>query len=925
MRLRISDAFLVRVAALPIDSLDSLHSGETTALWSRWRLEKASLQNAAELLSDALHDVISCATDRSTRNALIEIRRDVHNLRHPKELVLQRAASNCVSELRSALDSFFARCRALDALEAEAHRSYDRSVIEGKRHVRQLASDERFLRGLQLSSETLFANRGRYIDNAAARGSRADRVERGLLRYLMRTAAKATPFGSLCVIAEGRFRDDCTRPVYRPLDDAVTRGKPYARLNKSIYNVLWSALRTNPAVRDRTKVATNDTAAFDTTSVRFLATVGGTESFRTVRRSPAFDTIWTIAHGLGQPTFGDLVSAICASDAVSTDAAEACEYVQRLIDVGALSLATPVEEQDADWVVAMLRELRTITDDTSVIQVADVLQSLVDAHSDFSNGGIVDRERCLSAAKAAVRNLAVQTGKAFAGAENNPIYEDVATDAVFEVNRTAELQLALAEFGSFVAITAPLAWPDSDQSAMHAFFQRQYSGEACGVPLLQFYEDYYRDRFAQQAAMVSAGGARAAAQNPGTRAAEQAPPHIRAGYQRLTDCVAAAWAEDPDAEAITISLDALREAVGATRSIRADTSISAFVSIVESSDPNVGPQLVVPTGRYHPGYGKYFSRFLHMLPGLAGEVLRENSAHRGTLLSEITGDEGFNANLHPAMLPRQLTYPGKGVAHNGDHLDWRDLVVMADADTPGELTLKRRHDGRTVRPIDLGFLNPRLRPPLFRLLAAFTSGRSFAITLPDVMKNADPVSVEQVRRRPRCIVGRHLVIGRQSWIVPSKHMPRPHAGELDSAYFGRLAQWREQHGIPEQVYARVVPVRPSGSASRTTRADATVESNTALDEPTTPREATAAARGSGQPRNERQPNDLHKPAYIDFSAPLMVRVFASLAGRLDTFKLYLDECLPSRSHLARQRSTGQQFATELVLQWHAAPDSALTR
>jgi hypothetical protein len=62
----------------------------------------------------------------------------------------------------------------------------------------------------------------------------------------------------------------------------------------------------------------------------------------------------------------------------------------------------------------------------------------------------------------------------------------------------------------------------------------------------------------------------------------------------------------------------------------------------------------------------------------------------------------------------------------------------------------------------------------------------------------------------------------------------------------------------------------------------------------------------------RRSRDFLKPQFVDFSSPLLVRLFARLPGDLPNYVITIEECLPAVSQLPVAQ--GQPFATELVLQ-----------
>ena len=57
-------------------------------------------------------------------------------------------------------------------------------------------------------------------------------------------------------------------------------------------------------------------------------------------------------------------------------------------------------------------------------------------------------------------------------------------------------------------------------------------------------------------------------------------------------------------------------------------------------------------------FGKYFSRFLYLLPDeVEKDLVASNRRLTRSELAEICGDASYNADLHPPLLPEEIAYP----------------------------------------------------------------------------------------------------------------------------------------------------------------------------------------------------------------------------------------------------------------------------
>jgi hypothetical protein len=319
---------------------------------------------------------------------------------------------------------------------------------------------------------------------------------------------------------------------------------------------------------------------------------------------------------------------------------------------------------------------------------------------------------------------------------------------------------------------------------------------------------------------------------------------------RLGEVVREAWARDTDAATVDLDPAAVQEALRGVETVSGvPRSVGAFGLLVPGPDGD-DPKLLLQGSSYTAGYGKYFSRFLYMLPDDVQEEVRvANGALTDELLAEICGDAQFNANLHPPLMKWEISYPtGEGGATE-EQLRSSEIRVEPDPEDPHALRLVHGPTGRRVIPVDLGFLNPRMRPPLYQLLSRFTPPVMFGPSIPEspvprpeppkpqpaaaeqeapaekeataeqeapAAQEAPPVPAEPpppppppvISYRPRITYGGRLVLSRRRWSVPGALLPQRRPDESAADFFVRANRWRAENGIPEASYVRILPQQP---------------------------------------------------------------------------------------------------------------------
>jgi hypothetical protein len=294
-------------------------------------------------------------------------------------------------------------------------------------------------------------------------------------------------------------------------------------------------------------------------------------------------------------------------------------------------------------------------------------------------------------------------------------------------------------WAEWVRLTSRVAWPRGEQASMRHFFDTYYpAGGPRRVPLLVFYEDFYREHF--KGHVEKEGKIRGGVQDDELKGYDIGNPFGLDFVKRLSEArdavgelVRERWQAAPEADEISLGAgdvaEALREVENTSGVCR---SMGSFACLAPAGEPGGDPLLILGGGSYTTGFGKYFSRFLYMLPDEVQEqVRRENASMTGELLAEICGDAQFNANLHPPLLRWEISYPTGESGNAEEQLKSSDIFVEADADDPNLLRLVHGPTGNRVIPVDLGFLNPRMRPPLYQLVSRFTPPAMFGPPVPE--------------------------------------------------------------------------------------------------------------------------------------------------------------------------------------------------
>ncbi|HEV2736453.1 MAG TPA: lantibiotic dehydratase [Longimicrobiaceae bacterium] len=976
---RLCSRFVCRVSGVATDRFQGLRATCTMRRLEEARAAEELLEARRQRVSDLLFAAIGAASERD-RKLLLGARRDLFNRRPLSSSRLEAvhyALPTPAAEAVHALQGAILELQRATTAWAQVYRQETAAI---RACFQSLLHDQDFRKGLLVSSRSLHGSLERYMAAGAELSGREEKTERGLLRYFTRAAMKATPFSTFCTVLPGTFvpadgndEDEVGEPLRFAGDLRAKRS--YVRINKALYGVLMDHLKGRPEVRRRLVVELNPTLDAEGGRFVFLTAVQQREVFQRVPASDVLKLVAAVIRRVPASTLGDLVEALARAPEVEATPEEAEAYLDKLLEIGYLRFRTGIREQDADWDLP-LRDLLEPIDDDHARQCSALLRVLRERLEAYATAAVEERAGIVHEIQEALEAAFSSMEVGGRLRREMAFYEDATADASASVALTPGVQRAANTLVDWMRLTVRLGWPRPEQATMRHFFDVHYGGGAASVPLLRFYEDFFREHFkehVEKERKLQAGIDLEALRDykAGNPFGLEFIDTLNAARTRFLERVLERWREAPDAEEVRLSMAEVEEALGEVEpQPEACRSMGAFALLVPPRD-GADPAFVLHGGSYTAGYGKYFSRFLYMLPEEFREAVRaENGALSDELLAEVCGDAHFNANLHPPLLPWEISYPTGESGAAEEQLRTSTIVVEPAPEDPHALILRHGPTGRRVVPVDLGFLNPRMRPPLYQLLSRFTPPVVFGPQLPETLvpppvpapepqaadgtAPGDPARAAAppapaVEYRPRISVEGRVILARRRWAVPGSLLPQRTPGEGAAEFFARVDGWRREHGIPESCYLRIIPVpgpsrRQHGGGAPPPEAHDAQEAAMNLGaeappgaaaeeaaEPETPvaeagegaagpeapspvEGVPAAQRGAPHPKRPvtAASRDFHKPQFMDFANPLLVGLFGKMGSGLKNYRVVAEERLPGPGELARHEGAG--YATEMIVQ-----------
>lgn len=900
--------FVCRVAGVPAGGLEDLVAVESVAFSHALRKSEAELAQLRGPLSEALFEAVGGLEDPVLRRDLLRLKRDVHNLRPLDPSDLERVPQSLVPDL----ERYDRLTRSLRQAEARFEACFEAELARIRRRFQEAVADGDFRNGVLLASTTLFDEIERYTKaDAGQPGAKARQVERSLLRYYTRTAVKTSPFSTFCAIVPGLLRDDPAQGGAGFLGNPREKSS-VVRLNKAMVPFLVQAITARPAVRLHLPVELNPTLRRMDGRWLFLTGAGRREVFQHLAPHPVLDLLLDLLKEPGPRPLGALAEALLEEVEASEDTITA--YLNRLLDAGFLRFRLGIREQDLDWDRSLCRLLEGLEDDLArrTVLFLQEYRRLADAYAEAS----LERRRALS------ERVAALVDGYFASVEETEGWLP-GTETLFEdAGGKARLVLGLGDLGDLLAeyarLIRPFIWLLGEQANMRHFFAEHYGSETGSetgsepVPLLRFYEDYYREHLEghlerQEQLQVQPAGEADGERDPETFARLSNPfglelvEKLNEARHGLVRRIRELWRAAPDAEEIVLERRDLEELAAGLPDLEDPfRSVSLFVQLVPGDREN-RDRIVLD--EVLGGFGKYFSRFLYLLPEeVEKDLVASNRRLTRSELAEICGDASYNGDLHPPLLPEEIAYPTAEGGSAREQISVADLMVEPDPRRPFRVRLVNATTGREVIPVDLGFRNPRLRPLLFQMLSRMTPAAAFVLNPPvepeepqDGGPEAGPEVSNRVVHRPRVSYRGRLVLARRRWTLPQTLFPGRDRRESEGGYFLRIQRWREELGLPEEVFVRIVDLKGESRVR---------------PEKMWPGQVPPGRTSPGKRPGFR--DHLVKPQYVDFRNPLLVDLFSRMTENLETFEVIFEERLPGRDHLI---SSGEErFVTEMILQ-----------
>ncbi|MCO6478584.1 MAG: lantibiotic dehydratase [Phaeodactylibacter sp.] len=889
---------LTRIAGGVFQDLEKLNSPELEKHTKKLFDLHARIEDSKNTISQELLDFCHSLSERKVQNIIQNYRRDLYNGRlkrnEPQEAVFDLLPASIVEKAiqhQKLQDEYQSLLKSGEEL-------FENEAANKRESLMALAQKEHLNKGLTLSSHTLYERIKHFTRGKNLKNKKARQTEIGLLKYLSRIYAKTSPFSTFTSICLAEV-DPATKGIALKEKEAL-ENRNVVRLNNFIFRSIKTALFNCRLSFYHFPVSLNPSIFRESSQFRYLINFNNIESIKRIESNQVLEEIFSLLKNTdAPPSFGNLAQALIKIVAASD--AEVEQYLLTLINNGFLEFNLPVSGIDPNWDQALAHFLKCLNlDDNPIIErTISILTSLRHQCDELGRYDAAQRKKSIQQAYTELVEYFIHIEKEYIFKERpvpnhennqsayfrlkpeNVFYEDTATGLNVTIGNK-ELDDLLERVDKLIVGLNYFEPISAQRKGLSQFFNRKYGPEN-EIPLLTFYEDYFR--------FIHEANKKKKEENKNWPVI-YFPTNNHFEQQKWKDHFAKRIFEKlPEQHTETIhieeeDLSKVNEIVG-TIDTEIQSSYSLFSQLFRGKDGGLMATVNILT----IGYGKMFSRFLHIFEKPLIDQVRKWNDHGADeyLMVEEHDASYFNANLHPPMLDYEILIPGgHSQLPKNKQLLVSDLTIKYSK-KENELKLYSPELKRSLSVHDMGFQSLNGRSKLFDLLNKFTQCRLVMRMLihSALRKHSNDSAQEgkafnsKIDFRPRVVFEDKIILQRKYWIVDKDEIPQKSTEESDWHYFVKLDHWRRSHGMPTEIFIVINP----------------------------------HLKGNLQSRIKKEINsDDTKPQYINFSNLFLVKLFEKSSKRVMK-KMSIVEMLPNSRQLLKTNK-GEKYVSEFVIQWH---------
>ncbi|MDR7246884.1 lantibiotic dehydratase [Priestia megaterium] len=784
--------FIIRAASVPMEKLECLKMNETISFVNRLESIENNIQNSVANICDELFALIKLETDEYKKKILLNLKRDIYNQRN-----ISYSYEHLLDiELNEKIDKWKLFKQEAAALKEQIEFIFQEELLEKRTSIQELANLRDLQRAIPLSTETLHKKWKKYLSVPVnEQNKKLRKIERSILLYLTRTIAKTSPFSSLTLIGGGEFTE------FSSEKSCSLSWESDVHSNNMVGIYIWELLIKSSLstyfpleINSSYRVVTSDKKYIEFVKVdRHRINSKFLEQKEKSVKMPYDNGIDSLCKFIEQTPFINF-SLLKEKILESNKNSNADILIKKLMEIDLIRFKTPFAEQDTDYIDKIINYLENMNKELKENSLSIEICSIMKKFKSIIHQGLgMDSNRIeetLKLLNGYLDNLVTKLdGKI---EEINPIiYEDCYIKSLFE--------LPEEKFSSFikdVSSIEPLYVLFDTQVPVKIFIHKVFLELQQGenkINLLTF-QNYIQTIISKFDSDFMSYIINYISDQPLYHEWNSLRSKF---YNNIFNMI------DMTNEEFTISKKLLDELkLEMSDNLRAMSTKSWSYFIQPLTDGN----FVV--NKLSDGNGKFMSRFMRGLSEKAGldfsnSTLNyiEKTLNEPSVITELNGVFGFNANIHPSIAPYELQYPGVGSRKRDEKLINPENVSVSISQE-GNIVLYSNDLEKKIELFYIQFLNLKLVPPLFRFLIYFSHLSNPHISLNENLFLNENVREKEIVYFPRLKVGNTIFERRQWWIKTDSFLKENNKDNNGLERFLNMRRWFKEHSIPRKFYLR---------------------------------------------------------------------------------------------------------------------------
>lgn len=793
---------LLRIAALPFETLAPLAATEALARLAAARELEDRLDAEVTRLTDALHGVAGEPPGDGetevarTRLAVIALRRSLHNRRRVSPAQLNALRSTLPSELFAGIADHLARRAELAALQADYARAYRADLLRARRALLAIAGRPVFKEGMRLVSRALLDRLETMAGKDPGRWRHDERhAAAKLAAYAARFATKTSPNSVFCATALAWLHGHEARVAgeNRPAKVDVLLSVAEARKVSACLGAdraAWPAIvpRLNPTLR-REDGPEGAWIFWRPITPRRDTDL---EVRSRTRAQPVLDLFHEEA-AKGTLTLPELLAAVAGRYEVGVE--ELTPFFEQLVDKGFLiaEIEPPYNARRPLAFVAERMRAAGIDDrDAPWLTEVEAIERDVEALS-----SLTPEERIQGMDRVEAHLAAL------------PHVQPLKGDVLFRVDTASGIQVTLPErvradleapLRRYIRLFAALYPELAFRQAYARRFLSRFPADT-DVPLLDLYHGLFEPEAQERPDSFPQAP-------PGEDAAATILDRTRDLFAARARAALAAGEEE-----VELTGEDWEALVDGVPEPTWSAGVLFQIAARDAGEIAAGRYRMTLNALFGPGIA--LSRFAHLLGGSGADnpVTREVArswqpvAREGAIFAEVTYNHfgrSANAGLRPTLFRHEIELLGERANPGAEVIPLTELTVRWDT-AAGRFAL-------------LWAAPHRESVEIVPLITSGVSPEGFVSFLVEIGRQGlQPLAwfpgfdVPGIARWPRFTSG-HLVLFRRRWVFAPGEAPEPPQEGSDpeaagAHFFARTQAWRRTHALPRHVFLHT-PAEP---------------------------------------------------------------------------------------------------------------------